>query len=202
MLRFDATTHTYTLGDAVLPSVTQVLRPLYDFSMVAPDVLERKRQIGTAVHKAIELDLAGDLDEASLSQDWAGYFKAWKAFMSDTGLTDADFGAIERPLHHPTYKFAGTPDLTLCMDRAWGVLDMKTTDDLHPAVALQTAAYRELENANTPKGQHKIERRYALCLRENRTYRLDEFKDRGDWSVFLAALTVFNWKRKSNGQSQ
>jgi len=197
MFRFDAASHTYTLGEEVLPSVTTVLRQFYDFSMVAPDVLERKRQIGVAVHKAIELDLAGDLDDASLAPDWAGYFGAWRKFMRETGLTDADFGAIERPLHHPTYKFAGTPDLTLCLDRAWGVLDMKTTYDLHPAVALQTAAYRELENANVKNGEHKIERRYALRLRENGTYRLDEFKDRGDWGVFLAALTVHNyWKGK------
>jgi hypothetical protein len=196
MFRFEPNEHRYFLGEDELPSVTTVLRPLYDFSMIDPEVLERKRQIGEAVHKAVELSLAGDLDESSIDPVWAGYFAGWKQFVADTGVTDADIGEAEQPMFHPVYRFAGTPDMTIHLNRKWGVLDLKTTATLEPPVALQTAAYRELLNVNTDRSQHKLETRYALQLRENGTYRLEEYKDKGDWSVFLSLLTVANWKRK------
>ena len=196
-LTFDAAKHEYRVNGAVLPSVTQVLRDFYDFSMVAPDVLEYARQRGVAVHKAVQLDIDNDLDEASVAPEISGYLEAWRNFRSQCGLRQADFGEVERPMYHPTYKYAGTPDMTVCLYKRWTVLDVKATADLHPAVALQLAGYRELVNANTPKGQHKIEQRCALRLMDNGTYRLQSYTDKGDWSVFLAALTVHRFKEQS-----
>ena len=193
MLEFNAERHEYRLDGTILPSVTQVLAPCYDFSMVAPAVLERKRQIGVAVHKAIELLLADDLDEASLVPEITGYLAGWRTFVAECGLHLADFGAVEKPLYHQAYKYAGTPDMTVCLYGKWTVLDVKTTADLHPAVALQTVGYLELVNANTPKGQHKIVQRCALRLLETGTYRLEGYTDKNDWTTFLAMLTVHRW---------
>ena len=64
VLTFDPEKHEYRINGVLVPSVSQILAPLYDFSKIPRDVLERKRQIGTAIHKAIELDLLGDLDVA------------------------------------------------------------------------------------------------------------------------------------------
>lgn len=202
MLVFDEATHTYTVDGVVVPSVTQILSGacLYDFSMVAPDVLERKRQIGTAVHKAIELSLAGDLDEDWLPAAWAGYFRAWQKFVADTGITDADIGPGEGPMYHTGFRYAGTPDRQIYLDKRWAVLDLKTTAELHPAVGLQLAAYQELINdspANDMPHTLQIKDRYALQLKENGTYRLEQYKDKSDWQVFLSLLTVANWKRKN-----
>ena len=194
MLTFEPIAHRYQFGGVTVPSVTQVLRSLYDFSMVTQEVLERKRQIGVATHAAIALDIANDLDESSVAPEVAGYLKGWRAFRADCSLHEADFGEIERPLYHPTYRFAGTPDMALCLDKCWSVLDVKTAADLHPAVALQLAAYLELLNANTPAGEHKLKRRYALRLRENGTYRLDEMKDKNDLNTFLAFLMTNRWR--------
>lgn len=194
MFRFDAATHTYTLGEQVLPSVTQILQPLQDFSMIAPAVLEHARSRGVAVHKCVQLDINNDLDEASVAPEIAGYLKAWRAFRADCRITAADFGEPERPLFHPTLRFAGTPDIPLCMDKRWAILDIKTADALSPVWALQTAGYRELINVNTMKSAHLIEDRYSLRLRENRTYKLDQFKDRNDWTTFLAMLTAWRWR--------
>lgn len=196
MFRFDEPTHVYTLGEQVLPSVTQVLAPFYDFSMVSPAVLEHARSRGVAVHRCVQLDIKDDLVEESVAPELAGYLAAWRAFRSECRISAADFGEPERPLFHPIYRFAGTPDVPLFFSGRWAVLDIKTPDALDPAWALQTAAYKELLNANTPKGEHQIEDRYSLRLRENGTYRLDQFKDRADWTVFLSALTLHNWKGK------
>ena len=197
-LTFDPVTHTYTFDGVVVPSVTQGLRQLYDFSMISPDVLARKAAIGTAVHAAVDLDLAGELDEASISPTWAGYLAGWRKFVADTGLTDADIGIGERPMVHPTLRFAGTPDRTILIDGKWGVLDLKTTVDLHPAVALQLAAYKELVNVNTKSLEHLVETRYALQLKSDGGYRLQQYKEKADWTTFLSLLNVEYWKRKSS----
>ena len=66
-LVYDDDAHTYTLAGRVIPSVTQILKQVVDFSMVAPDILERKCAIGSVLHMAIALDHADDLDYDSLT---------------------------------------------------------------------------------------------------------------------------------------
>ena len=68
---FNEATHCYrnTKG-TVVPSTTQVFSILgcNDFDGVPQDLLEWKRVYGTAVHKAIEFLVAGDLDWDSLDE--------------------------------------------------------------------------------------------------------------------------------------
>lgn len=196
MLTFDPVAHRYRWNAETVPSVTQVLAPLIDFSMVAPDVLEHARQRGTAVHRCVQLDITNDLVEESVSPEIAGYLKAWRAFRTECGIDEADFGDPEKPLYHQLLRFAGTPDVPLCINDRWAVLDVKTADVLGDTWPIQTAAYLELINVNTPKGNHLIQDRYSLRLRDNGTYKLEQYKDRGDWGVFLAALTLHKWKEK------
>lgn len=196
-LTFQEDSHTYRWGGVVVPSVTQALTPLYDFTMVDPEVLERKRLIGTAVHAAIDISLSADgLDTASIDPAWAGYYRAWQKFVADTGVGEADIGNGEEPMYHKKYGYAGKPDRNIFIDGEWAVIDYKTAVDLHPAVGLQLAAYREMINSNTSKEQRLIKSRYALQLRKNGTYRLAKFEDKSDWSAFLALLTVDSWRRK------
>ena len=84
-LQFDEATHTYTLAGRVIPSVTQILKQVVDFSMVAPDILERKCAIGSVLHMAIALDHADDLDYDSLDASVLPYFEAWRKFVADMG---------------------------------------------------------------------------------------------------------------------
>ena len=60
---FDEVAHAYFLDGKQLPSVTQLLKFVVSFDFVPPDVLEAKRQLGVAVHKACELLDEDDLDE-------------------------------------------------------------------------------------------------------------------------------------------
>lgn len=80
MLEFDSSSHTYRVGGVVVPSVTQILSPLVDFSMVTPDVLAAKAAIGTAVHLACELYDMDDLIEYDLDPVLVPYFEGWKKF--------------------------------------------------------------------------------------------------------------------------
>lgn len=198
MLTFNAERHEYHWDGVRVPSVTQILKLVGDdFSMIPPAVLEHARQRGVAVHKCVQLDIKDDLVEESVVPEIAGYLAAWRKFRSDCQITAAEVGEPERPLYHPTLRFAGTPDVPLFFSGRWAVLDIKTAEQASPTWPLQTAAYRELINVNTTKGEHLIEDRYSLRLRADGTYKLDQFKDRGDWGVFLSALTLTNWKRKN-----
>ena len=73
---FDEESHTYRVNGVIYPSVSEILAPFCDFSRVPRDVLERKRQIGRATHKCIELDEAGELDVDTVDPQVMPYFQS------------------------------------------------------------------------------------------------------------------------------
>lgn len=190
-LRFDAESHVYLLAGAVLPSVTQVLAPLYDFGGINRDVLERRRQIGVALDEAILLDLQDDLDEASLGPELRGPFGAWRRFRAEQQFVCHD---VQKPVASKKYRYAGTPD-------AWGMVggvetlaDWKATAAMHPAVALQTAAYAA---AGAEMGLFKPSiRRCGVLFRDDGRYVIEPFKDKADFAVFLSLLSIHNWRAR------
>lgn len=193
-LRFDAGTHAYTLDGQCLPSVTQVLAPLYDFSRVRDDVLEAKRALGQAVHLACQLDDEGDLDESSLDDAVRPYLGGYRLFKSQK-LTRVV--AAEYRVHHAVLRYAGTLDLLADIDGDRSLIDFKTPLVINPAVGLQTEAYRHaLPPSLLHDAPERPVRRFALQLKADGKYRLHEFSDPNDWPTFAAALTLFRWKEK------
>lgn len=187
--------HEYRVDGRRVPSVTQVLAPLYDLDAIPPAVLSHKRAIGQAVHRAIEFDLQDDLDEATLHPEVAPYMAGWRKWRIDRGFESF---ASEKRVAHPIYGYAGTLDLHGRITKklfpekhAPGetVIDLKTTFDIADAVGLQLAAY---QNALGP--QAKSDKRLALQLKPDGTYFERWFADPKDWPVFLAFLTCMNWK--------
>lgn len=199
MLTFDADKHEYKWDGVVVPSVTQILRPLADFSAIPPDVLETARQRGVAVHAAVALEIAEDLDWHSLDEAIVGYVEAWCAFRDNMHLHGADFGHIETPVYCLAYGYAGTPDLTAFIDGEWAVIDIKTAANVRPEWALQTAAYRAALNGKTKTLERMVKNRYSLRLAADGSYRLDQHKDKSDFAVFLAALTMHKWRAANAG---
>lgn len=187
MLSFDESKHEYRWKGKVVPSVTQVLKPLSDYSMVPDEVLNRKRDIGVAVHKAIELDLAGDLDESSIDDIWAGYFEGWKKFKAESGFIVTK---SEQKGYSEKYGYAGTLDLLGELPKTGpALIDTKTCAVLMPSVGPQTAAYAEIAK------QPRINR-YALQLSPEGLYSLAPCQDKADWAIFQAALTLHKWRNK------
>lgn len=188
-LAFDPANHEYRLGDTRLPSVTQTLSPLIDYSQVPPATLERAQQLGTAVHRLTELYDLDDLDTDSLSQELLPYLTAWMRFRAETGFVPE---LIEQRFHHPALGFAGTLDRTGVIGGRRAVVDIKKMLRLGPVIGVQLAAYKELCIKN---GVH-VDDRYGLGLRADGTYRLVPYKDPHDWPVFLSLLTLRNFKEK------
>jgi hypothetical protein len=194
-LLFDDAAHRYTIDGAMVPSVTQVLKPLYDFSMVRAELLAAKAALGTAIHRACELLDNDDLDEESDAgraalAPLAGYLAAYKTFLADE---KPEILHNEQRMYHPVHRYAGTTDRRyLIGGQVWDV-DLKSTVSMSPVVGIQVAAYSELFKAN---GDTARARRGALQLFPNGKYYFNEFKDPGDFAVFLSLLTVQRFKER------
>ncbi len=189
LLYFDEAAHRYTVQGRTVPSVTQVLDPLIDFSTVDPLVLENARRLGTAVHAMVELECAGTLDEATLHPRLVGFLAQWRDFVAVTGFRMMH---CELRLYSPRYGYAGTMDLHGMLPGEEVIIDTKSGATPKTA-GLQTAAYHQLgvEAGIFPS----TTRRRVLDLKENSWHLTKPYTGTSDLRVFLAQLTVTNWQR-------
>lgn len=186
-LEFDAATHTYTLLGGVVPSVTQILKPLVDFAGIPAAVLEAKRDLGSRVHFACQLLDEDDLEESSVEPDVEPYLDAWRKFKAETGAVVL---ANEQRVCEPMLMYAGTLDRVLLIRGAKWLTDLKTSFTVPMAAGPQTAGYLRALGDNT------VIRRAALRLRADGTYRFDPLTGSDDWPCFLSCLTLYNFKEK------
>ena len=185
---FDDPTHTYTVNGARFPSVTEVVGMLRPESGARHDVLEYKRQLGKAVHKAIELMEGGTLDVGSLDPAIVPFVGAWSKFKAET-----EFAVLhsEMIVYSKKLRVAGTLDLTGMRGDLIELLDLKAVWEMGDETAIQTAGYSMLYEELTGV---KVQRRGGLQLLRDGSYRYHPYKDGNDRNVFLACLTVHNWK--------
>ncbi len=160
---FDEDLHEYRNAGGILrPSVTQVLKicGAVDYSMVPPDLLERKRVIGTNVHAwtaTYDRGVGPDgvrtdpIDDISLTDEEWGYAQGWIKFCDDVR---PQWLHIERKVLKPIagIEVGGTPDRICLINRRVYVLDIKCSACLAPAWALQTAMYEMHETGHAKCG--------------------------------------------------
>jgi hypothetical protein len=197
-LTFDEERHVYLLDGAVLPSVTTIISPLVDLSAIDPDILERARMFGTAVHMTAELHDKGILDMSTVDAPLMPYLEAWQRFMRECGWQNEE---IEGRVVHPVYRYAGTFDRVGTINkrgrRVRGILDIKTGSEVGDSVGVQLAAYQNAYNYQHPTA--KTITRWSVRLTEDRKYKLDEWTEPDDWFTFLSLLQIRNWKERRNG---
>ena len=192
-LTFDPTGHIYTLDGARVPSVTQVLAQCYSFDRIPHDVLEHKRQIGSALDEIIILDLEDDLDESTVDPALSGYLEAFRRFRAEKRFIAV---AVQKAVASLKYRFAGTPDAWGSLEGEDAICDWKATYSMSPAVALQTAAYH---GAGVEMGEFKAStKRFGVQFCPDGTYNLVPYINKGDFGMFVSFLSTFNW-RKRNG---
>jgi hypothetical protein len=192
-LRFDPEAHEYRFDGEVVPSVTQVLAPIVDYSAVPAFMLNYAADRGTQAHYACELYDADELDEESLDERLVPYVEAWKAFRAESGFT---IEHSEQRLYHPRYRYAGTCDRVGILNGRRTVLEIKTTATLLPATAVQCAAYQAAFNETAPAAM-RAKGCVAVHLRPDGSYRLERYEDtREHFAAFVALLTLKNWRAK------
>lgn len=185
--------HVYRYKGRVIPGVTRVLDGiLRDFSMVSREKLAIAAETGDLVHRATELDVLGDLDEASVDPSITPYITAWRTFRREVNPV---FTASEEIVYHPTYNYAGRLDHEVVIRGEDGILDKKTgVDDVIDAV--QLSAYLQAKYHREPEVALR-KKRWVLSLKRDGTYRLRPYGDH--FHVFLAALTCYRFKNGNGG---
>ena len=192
MLAFDESSHRYTLDGKVIPSVTQIIGDVFP-GWQADEWYMAK---GSAMHHGCRLIDEGRLDWTSVAPEIVGRLRAWERFRADY---PAQVIAAELPLAHPLYRFAGTLDRVF-LDKSSKLIiaDIKST--IVPQVKVQLAAYKLLRD-DCYKQSIPITSGAAVELRDNGTYSamwLTRKELELSARTFLAALTVYNWKKKEN----
>ena len=193
-LLFDEATHTYTLDGVRVPGVTGALKvcSAADYAGVDPEVLAVAAARGTAVHRMIELDCKGRLDEAALDPMLATYLVKWREFMAVSGFVPL---LQEHRVASRRYGYAGTLDLFGLLHDRYALIDAKSVVRVMPSTGPQLAGYeialREWEPHLLPPAD-KVQR-FALQLPADGPWRLVPFTSPRDARTFLAALEVHNF---------
>lgn len=198
-LRFDEPSHTYWVGAQRLPSVSEVLLPIQDFSGIPRNVLEAKANLGKVIHASAALDDVGDLDESTVYPLAQPYLDAWRKFRRE--FERFEFSLIEKPLVDTKLGFAGTPDRLAFDERGKGwVIDIKSTVEISPVVGVQLAAYGALAQQHfrdlfSATGVQHLNYA-AVQLKPDGKYVFEEIRAASEWPTFLSLLNVRNWKAK------
>lgn len=190
-LRFDPVEHRYFVGDVEYPSVSSIIAPLVDYSMVPEARLEFARDRGTAVHLACHLDDIGELDEDSVDQEHVlPRLTAWRKFKADF-KPKIVFSEMAMFRHDDVYRFAGTPDRAMEIGRLKVVGDIKNVAEMSPVTGVQLSGY-ELLLAGAVGFRAKD--RWGIQLRGNGTYRRVIYPV--ETPTFASLHTLKNWSIK------
>jgi len=184
----DLDSHVYSANGVKLPGVSEVLKPLVDFSHVPPALLKFACDRGTAVHRAVELYHApGGLDETTLDDEVRPRFHAYLKFLEESGGFVPTFS--EYIVHHTGLGYAGKLDLFGAFgDGTTALIDIKT-GSIEAVAGYQLAAYLAALACEFPAAV--MARRYALFLGVEQ-YNLVPFTSARDWAMFQSHLVI--WK--------
>lgn len=195
---FEEDGHKYIVQGRSHPSVTGLLKKygLIDYSMVNPDVLERKRQLGSALHAWTErYDRDGNDDMLVLPEHAIGYAEAWINFRRQSGY---ELIQIERRLMTEIMglTIGGTPDRVMRVKRTRDlVLDLKFCAMKMPAWAVQTAAYTMMEFRKLHIGNTE---RCSCQLFPDGRHRLHWYTEESDGDTFMSIVALEAWKQNNN----
>lgn len=200
-IEFDEGPHTYRVDGRPVPSVTQLLDHLNDWSHVPAIDLECARALGRDVHHACNLLARGSLDFRSLDSTVRPYVDAAAKFLEES---PAIVIGAELRVASTVLGVAGTMDLLMHRDDVIYYVDWKTSAAVPSTVGPQLAAYEVLYNCFTnPHFTLSSRRRKAkrLCVRLGMgTYRVDVLDDfRKDWATFASCLTVWKHRERKYG---
>lgn len=147
---------------------------------------------GSALHKAIELDAAGELDETSVHSEIAPGLDAYRKFVAATGHTPLILPggqiASELELCHPRWRYMGHPDRVGWVNGNLSLLDWKSSVD-PKYVSLQLAAYGLLWRDAHP--DHPLQEFLAVRLGFDGTWSIHQIDPRQHEQTFLAAVVLY-----------
>jgi hypothetical protein len=191
-LQFDERSHVYTLGNAQLPSVTTIMRPLSNayYGGIDDNILAAAANRGTSIHQAIENYLTFGVSDAP--PEHVGYFNA---FLQWYETVKPEVVAAEYRSYHRVLMYAGTVDLVYRQPSdALICVDFKTSSQVvDMLVRVQLEAYRKACDSHEISFTDK----HVVLLRKDGTCEVTRFgADTEAWEVFTSLLTTHNYLKK------
>ena len=153
-ITFDEELHRYIVGGKVLPSVTQIMKPLTEekYANIDKSVLMKASDRGTRVHKAIEMYEQFGIDTTDLEiKPYLTQYKIAKRLEK--------FEVLENELMMTNFEFCGTLDIVGTLDDKIILVDLKATSQINTdLLEVQLAGYDELARFNgiEPQGYYVL----------------------------------------------
>jgi hypothetical protein len=202
---FDDAEHIYTLKNGVeVPGCTRVIDTggWDTYANVRQDILDRKSEIGREVHRATVMSDHGTLDWDSLDPRVEGYVRSWRYFRETTGFVPilSEFRSVcevhERRFGLTIDCFGKTGLRGFKRGGIETIVEKKCTVAKARRHALQTAGYAIgfPLGYTTAMGRFLSRRRLVVYLKPNGVPDIDECDQREDYEIFMALLTVTEYK--------
>jgi len=191
VIEFREDMHQYFVNGKEYPSVTKILKNVglgQDYSKIDPEILEWKANIGTQIHRAIELDILDDLGEYDSKIE--PYLKAWRRLRHDMKIEPL---APELSVFSAKYRYCGKPDLPAIYDGGkLAIFDYKNSCRVElVSVGAQLAGYEiAFREWDKVPDLDRIDR-FAIKFGPDGGYRLIQFKDSVDKNTFLWAVSLY-----------
>lgn len=199
-IAYDDSTHTYWIDGVRVPSITQALKVATydDFDRVDPQTLKRKADQGTALAKMIEEYADGTFDETLERYD-LDLLPDFDAFVEWHEKERGRILQCETIAASARYGYAGRLDLVYVFggDSGFSIIDTKRTWSPPASGGPQTAAQAMafVETGGLPVDPKNVPR-YLLHIKDGGCTLVPK-RDKDDFKVFLAALTVTKWRMKN-----
>ena len=185
-LTFEEEKHQYFLDDSLIPSVSEILKPIHEriYGKVSSKVLKEAAERGTKIHRAIEFMSKYDLKK--FDEEISGYLEAYKKFRSDYPTWELLHSEFRT--YHKSLLYGMTIDEVYKTEKGIVLLDIKTTNETYlNSWSVQLSAYK----AGYESQHEKVIKTYILKLMDNGEYQLFEACD--NFSVFLSCLEIYRF---------
>ena len=191
-IEFQESEHIYSKNGIVLPSVTQIMQPLYEqvYGKADSDASDNGKSKGKEIHRAI--DDYCEFGMIDISEEYKPYLDNFIRYIDEHQY---EVVASEVMLWHPVYGYAGKIDIIVRNPKGEFVLIDNKTGDLQPKLhAVQLQAYTDMWSANKmPEIAFKV----ALGLSDKgyKEHRYDKYDTKAK-SVFDACYKIYRYRKE------
>lgn len=191
-IEFNEKDHIYMKNGIVLPSVTQIMQPLYEqvYGKADSDASDNGKSKGKEIHRAI--DDYCEFGMIDISEEYKPYLDNFIRYIDEHQY---EIVASEVMLCHPVYNYAGKIDIIARNPKGEFVLIDNKTGDLQPKLhAVQLQAYTDMWSANKmPEIAFKV----ALGLSDKgyKEHRYEKYDTKAK-SVFDACYKIYKYRKE------
>ncbi len=173
--------------------VSDIIKPFVDFSGIDEGVLNRKAELGTRVHEAIQQEIAGEME--SLPQSETGYLESWKRWCA---VLDPQFVQSEKRYFDDQRMITGCIDALARFpsEEKLVLVDWKTSANESPVTwPMQAHLYFYLAC-----GEHALQKRFLFVKLDRNSNLPQVFHYKYDQNIMARCMGAIDnfWANAKN----